>query len=547
MEKQKSFTSTKSQALSATSGLSSPNPNAKNMSVAVRIRPLSTKEINAGITSCCQSIGGGIVTIKKSGDSQAHLKSQVAESVNDFAFDNVFTPESSQVEVYDTVIKPIMERFLVGENGTVFAYGATGAGKSHTMLGQKFADQTLFANTAEENNIGMIQRALDDVMAEVETRRGRAQLGEAISLSLSFCEIYNDYVIDLLTTPTGTATLRHQVSGRSLALREDADRGTVEIAGLSEHPVHTAAEAASLIAQGQSLRRTDATMANAVSSRSHAVIQLQLRHVSRTVDGRERALDSRFVLVDLAGSERAAATNNRGTRLQEGANINKSLLALGNCISALSEGKHVKYRDSKLTLLLKPSLEGTGNLAMIAAINPALTSYEDSLHTLVYASRAKHIKVSPQVRERLLESTSLEREQRLREENAALRLRVQQLEDERTRLMQSEDDLRQQLTDKDFKDRRRSRMSFGLAGRASRDRASYGVAGAGDRKSVATQHDENDFLEGANTPDSASQDGNDENKDEAVPSALEEVPSKKPAPKRSMFGWMTCGGANDVK
>lgn len=470
----------------------------RNMSVAVRIRPLSSKEISSNISSCCSSIGGGIVCIKKSGDLQANLKSQTADSVNDFVFDNVFTEESTQEDVYNSVVQPVVRRFLAGENGTVFAYGSTGAGKSYTMLGQRFADLTMFPTSDEESSRGLIHRALEEVLLDVEERRRDGAFGEGLSLHLSFCEIYNDQVQDLLAAPTTTASILPQP--KYLQLREDADRGVVEVAGLSERDVRSVGDAIAALQQGTALRRTDATGANVVSSRSHAIIQLQLRHLKRTAEGRERMIESRFTFVDLAGSERASATNNRGARLQEGANINKSLLALGNCINALSENRHVKYRDSKLTLFLKPSLEGNCNLVMVANINPAQTSYEDSLHTLTYAARAKAIKIRPEVRERLLESTSLEREVRLREENDLLKQRVAQLEQECQRLRQLEAASRERLEELEANsNRRKSRMSFGFVGRGSKDRVSKGSRSSSSRPSSASskvpaQLDEDDII-----------------------------------------------------
>lgn len=536
----------------------------RNMSVAVRIRPLSSKEISSNIPSCCSSIGGGIVCIKRSGDLQANLKSQTADSVNDFAFDNVFTEESTQEDVYNSVVQPVVRRFLAGENGTVFAYGATGAGKSYTMLGQRFADRTMFPTSDEESSRGLIHRALEEVLLDVENRRREGALGEGLSLHLSFCEIYNDQVQDLLAAPSTSTSILPQP--KYLQLREDADRGVVEVAGLSERDVRSVGDAIAALQQGTALRRTDATGANAVSSRSHAIIQLQLRHLKRTNDGRERMIESRFTFVDLAGSERASATNNRGMRLQEGANINKSLLALGNCINALSENRHVKYRDSKLTLFLKPSLEGNCNLVMVANINPAQTSYEDSLHTLTYAARAKAIKIRPEVRERLLESTSLEREVRLREENDLLKQRVAQLEQECQRLRQVEAASRERLEELEANHRRKSRMSFGFVGRGSKDRASRGSRSSSSRPSSASPKlpavlDEDDVivqLPGEETVESSSNGDADQSSvasaaveatDAAEPAAmsLEETDVARTQQKtrrgqKGLFSWFICGG-----
>jgi hypothetical protein len=221
-----------------------------------------------------------------------------------------------------------------------------------------------------------------------------------------------------------------QPQGKCLPLREDKDRGVVEIAGVAEKAVSSPGAVLELLQFGNRHRKTEATMANQVSSRSHAVLQLVVRHVRTTSTGRESMVESKLSLIDLAGSERASATNNTGARLNEGANINKSLLALANCINALSENSsssrqsNVKFRDSKLTHLLRSSLEGNCSLVMIANINPSHKTYEDSHNTLKYANRAKNIKVDPTVTDKVKESTWVEREARLREENDALKNQV---------------------------------------------------------------------------------------------------------------------------
>ena len=203
----------------------------------------------------------------------------------------------------------------------------------------------------------------------------------------TFVEIYNEQVYDLLAP------------GKPLSLREDTDRGVVVCAGVTESQTQSAVDVMDLLAIGNKNRKTEATMANSVSSRSHAVLQLCIKHVERSPEtGREICTESKLSLIDLAGSERASATNNRGARLHEGANINKSLLALANCINALATnstcGKktNVKYRDSRLTHLLKSSLEGGNcNLVMIANINPSHLTFEDfAQHVKVRQSRQKH-------------------------------------------------------------------------------------------------------------------------------------------------------------
>ncbi|CAN0121073.1 unnamed protein product, partial [Discosporangium mesarthrocarpum] len=233
--------------------------------------------------------------------------------------------------------------------------------------------------------------------------------------------VFNEQILDLLSPTT-----------RPLKVNEDPGRGVVLVAGLTEKEVCSSEEVLDLLRQGNANRKTEATQANQVSSRSHAVLQVMVscsRTDQATGDCVKR--ESKLSLIDLAGSERASATNNRGELLRQGANINKSLLSLANCINALAGNRNrrkggktvsnVKYRDSKLTHLLKTSLEGACRLVMIANINPSHTCYDDSHNTLKYANRAKNIKVEPRLSESIVKEVSwVEREAKLARDNQGL-------------------------------------------------------------------------------------------------------------------------------
>eukprot|EP01039_Chlorochromonas_danica_P003878 gene3878-4236_t len=396
----------------------SSSSSSSNILVAVRIRPLSGNEVDGGHRSCCQVFGNKVVAIKKNGDQNGYLKSQ-QPIINEYAFDEVFDDSADQLEVYQRTAQPYISKVLEGYNVTVFAYGATGAGKTHTMLGNTRAD-----SAATHGDAGIIPKAVKDVFVSLKKKSKQCTIGESYQLYLSFLEVYNEQVYDLLDS-----------SSRVLSVREDKEKGIVAAAGLTEQPVTTYEQVIDCIIQGNKRRKTEATMANVVSSRSHAILQLVVRHNIRSDSGRDGMIESKLALIDLAGSERASATCNRGARLQEGANINKSLLALANCINALAEnasGKttNVKYRDSKLTHLLKSSLEGNGHLIMIANINPSDQTYEDSHNTLKYANRAKNIKVNAMVKGVQMKETSwVERETKLRDENNQLRQTIRSLED----------------------------------------------------------------------------------------------------------------------
>lgn len=180
---------------------------------------------------------------------------------------------------------------------------------------------------------------------------------------------------------------------KPLMLRESEHR--VVVPGLTEHTPRSAGEVLELIRQGNLKRTTNFTEANATSSRSHAVLSVNLKMKPRTADISESYSLSTLSVIDLAGSERARVTNNKGARLHEGANINKSLLALGNCINALCDPKqrgHVPFRNSKLTRLLKHSLTGNCRTQLIVCVSPSSGHYDETYNTLQYANRAKDIK-----------------------------------------------------------------------------------------------------------------------------------------------------------
>lgn len=391
---------------------------AKSMFVAVRIRPLSEREKEAHHSSCTEVIDGTVVAIKKNGNAAEYLKSQNG-SIHDYGFDAAFDESASQYDVYSKTTKPFLDYLLQGINVTVFAYGATGAGKTHTLMGNTRCD-----TASAHGEAGIIPNAICDLFALIENKRKTAAVGETYSLVMNYIEVYNEQVYDLIDTTGSTR--------KSLRVCEDQEKGIVAVQGATDKVVNSAEEVLDMLHYGNKNRSTEATMANSVSSRSHAVLQMYLKTTTSAKNGRggECYTEAKLSLIDLAGSERASATNNRGVRLQEGANINKSLLALANCINALAAEKktNVKYRDSKLTHLLKSSLEGNCKLVMIANINPSHMTFEDSHNTLKYANRAKNIKLNPTVITTSKDNSWLERETRLRSENTELRQRVEFLE-----------------------------------------------------------------------------------------------------------------------
>lgn len=285
-----------------------------------------------------------------------------------FVFDRLFDGGCTQDDVFTYTSKPLIDHVLDGYNATVFAYGATGCGKTHTISGSPEQPGIIFLT-----------------MKELFERIEALQDTNVVDVSLSYLEIYNESIRDLLQPHN---------NHKSLILREDAEK-RISVSNLSSHRPQTVEEVMDMILQGNQNRTMSPTEANATSSRSHAVLQINVTQRSRTAELSEAHTFATFSMIDLAGSERAAATKNRGSRLMEGANINKSLLALGNCINALCDPRqknHVPYRDSKLTRLLKFSLGGNCKTVMIVCVSPSSSHYDETLNTLKYADRAKKIK-----------------------------------------------------------------------------------------------------------------------------------------------------------
>ncbi|XP_047695136.1 kinesin-like protein KIF19 [Prionailurus viverrinus] len=335
--------------------------------VALRIRPLSDTELEEGATVIAHKVGDQMAVLMDPDEDPEDTLRAHRSREKTFIFDTVFDQHASQEDVYRATTQHLVEGIVSGYNATVFAYGPSGAGKTYTMLGM-------------DAEPGVYLRTLSDLFRAIEMR-GSTDWG----VSMSYLEIYNEVIRDLLNPSSGF-----------LDLREDS-RGSIQIAGLTEVSTSNAQEIMHLLTKGNRQRTQEPTAANKTSSRSHAVLQVTVRQRSRGSDLAEGVRVGKLFMVDLAGSERASQAQNRGKRRKEGAHINRSLLALGNCINALSEkggsrAQYVNFRDSKLTRLLKDALGGNSRTVMIAHISPASTHFEESRTTLLYAYRAKNIK-----------------------------------------------------------------------------------------------------------------------------------------------------------
>ncbi|XP_038680392.1 kinesin-like protein KIN-8A [Tripterygium wilfordii] len=330
--------------------------------VFVRLRPMDKKEKEAGSRCCVRIVKGRDVYLTEFANENDYLRLKRLRGRH-FTFDASFPDSTPQHEVYSKTTAELVEAVLHGRNGSVFCYGATGAGKTYTMLG-----------TVE--NPGVMVLAMKDLFTKI---RQRSCDGNHV-VHLSYLEVYNETIRDLLSP------------GRPLLLREDK-QGIMAAAGLTKYRAYSTDEAMALLQQGNQNRTTEPTRVNETSSRSHAILQVVLEY--RVKDASMNIVNrvGKLSLIDLAGSERALATDQRTLRSLEGASINRSLLALSSCINALVEGKkHIPYRNSKLTQLLKDSLGGACNTVMIANISPSNLSFGETQNTLHWANRAKEIR-----------------------------------------------------------------------------------------------------------------------------------------------------------
>ncbi|XP_021946834.2 kinesin-like protein KIF18A [Folsomia candida] len=341
-----------------------------------------------------------------------------------FGFDYVYGQDSTNEEIFEISLKGLINKVLEGFNCTVFAYGATGSGKTYTMLGSAEAPG-ITVLMAEE-----LFRRLSDMESDEFTH----------DIKVSYLEVYNETIKDLFNPQ------------KELSIREDGKRG-LRIPQLTVHQPEGPQELLRLLRNGNGNRSQHATDFNAESSRSHAVFEISvLMHQHSPTDRfKKRTATSRLFMVDLAGSEKGSVNIVDGMRQREGANINKSLLALSNCINALADGKtHIPYRNSKLTRLLKDSLSGNCVTVMIANVSPGSNTFEDTHNTLHYANRAKNIKVSckqNRFSEELIEE--VESSNKIKDLQNEVRILSQELADERRKHQATRELLECQIGDSD--------------------------------------------------------------------------------------------------
>ncbi|CAJ2628863.1 unnamed protein product [Trifolium pratense] len=346
--------------------------------VTVRARPLSPEDAKT--------------TLWRISDNSIFIPNQTSK----FEFDQIFNENCKTSEVYEARTKDIVAAAVRGFNGTVFAYGQTNSGKTHTMRGSK-------------DEPGVIPRAVHDLFQILQQDVDREFL-----LRMSYMEIYNEEINDLLAP-----------EHRKLQIHENIERG-IYVAGLREEIVTSPEQVLDLMEFGESHRHIGETNMNLYSSRSHTIFRMIIESRDRNEnESTDSSCDAVRVsvlnLVDLAGSERATKTGAEGVRLKEGSHINKSLMTLGTVIKKLSEGVesqggHVPYRDSKLTRILQPALGGNANTAIICNITLAQIHTDETKSSLQFASRALRVTNCAKVNEIMTDAALLKRQKKEIEE-----------------------------------------------------------------------------------------------------------------------------------
>ncbi|SPO30239.1 related to KIP1 - kinesin-related protein [Ustilago trichophora] len=381
-----------------------------NIQVVVRVRgqaPNEPKRTEPGILTTsgprCQQIDVAIEPPPVSSSSllasSSNLVQESSTRQKSYHFDQVFGPEADQGMVYQDVVGPILEEVMSGYNCTIFAYGQTGTGKTHTMEGDLTSQMGTYSSEA-----GIIPRSLYRLFHTLELSK------EDYSVKATFIELYNEELRDLLALDPSAAeasssTTISKDAQHSLRMYDDARGKGVVIQGLEEVALKDAAHGLTVLRRGSQKRQIAATNCNEQSSRSHGVFTMTVFIKDKGSRGEDVLKIGKLNLVDLAGSENIGRSGAQNSRAREAGMINQSLLTLGRVINALVEkNSHIPYRESKLTRLLQESLGGRTKTCIIATVSQERANIEETLSTLDYALRAKSIKNRPELNTRMTRS-----------------------------------------------------------------------------------------------------------------------------------------------
>ncbi|CAK0827434.1 unnamed protein product, partial [Prorocentrum cordatum] len=343
------------------------NKGGECVKVVVRCRPMNSTEVKDSRENIVE------MDLK---EAVARVRRPGTTDFKDFTFDQVYGPNTQQADFYEQTGYAIVENVMDGYNGTIFAYGQTGTGKTHTMVGPD----------GNEEQYGVIPRTFHHIFRNINSTPNKKFLVRA-----SYLEIYNEEIRDLLSkTPKA-----------KLELKDHPDGG-VMVKDLSNLVVKDANGLRQVMDTGIKNRSVASTLMNSESSRSHSIFTITIETAEKFEnDDKDHIRVGKMNMVDLAGSERQSKTGATGETLKEATKINMSLSALGNVISALVDSKtnFIPYRDSKLTRLLQDSLGGNTKTVMCACVGPVDYNYDETLSTLRYAYRAKNIKNKPRINE----------------------------------------------------------------------------------------------------------------------------------------------------
>ncbi len=366
------------------------------MKVGIRCRPPFKEEIESSRGNFMSIIETKQANVSNDDNSlSAVTLTLMSGRQRDFLFDYALGADVTQDYVYNTVAKPVVNDVLKGFNGTIFAYGQTGTGKTYTMGILEFV---------RDEHAGIIPRALSQIFDAVDDLTLDDDDNDSmITIKLSFLQIYRETIQDLLANNNNNNNNNNHNNDDNLAIREDPQKGFY-VEGLNEFVVRSYNDAEGLINVGLQNRAIASTVMNSTSSRSHTILTLSIEKrkiVAASSANATSTIRSKLVMVDLAGSERVRRSVSKGARLSEAKSINTSLSALGNVIAALADpnSAHIPYRDSKLTRLLQDSLGGTASTALIATVGPAAINYGETLSTLQFATRCMAVKSTPVLHE----------------------------------------------------------------------------------------------------------------------------------------------------